>query len=108
MVKLDELNLGGNHISDLIPLAELTNLEDLNIGGNPLSDSDLTPLSELTNLVILELAGAGMANAIRRCHDLDKEGWYSFVMGWNVFVLPFAKGSRHYNRFGPPPGRTYQ
>lgn len=54
-------------------------------------------------LIVLVLVWAGMSTAIKRCHDLDKEGWYSLVAGWNVFVLPFAKGSRYDNRFGPPP-----
>jgi uncharacterized membrane protein YhaH (DUF805 family) len=54
-------------------------------------------------LVLLILAWAGMATAIKRCQDLDKEGWYCLVVGWNVFVLPFVKGLPHDNSFGPPP-----
>ena len=54
-------------------------------------------------LISLILAWACMAIAIKRCHDLDKEGWYCLVVGWNVFVLPFVKGSPHDNSFGPPP-----
>ena len=37
----------------------------------------------------LVVVWAGMAACIKRCHDLDMEGWYTFVLGWNVIALPF-------------------
>ena len=49
------LNLGRNKISDLSPLAGLTNLERLNLSYNQISD--LSPLKGLTNLKSLDLSG---------------------------------------------------
>jgi hypothetical protein len=43
-----EMCLGGNQITDISPLSQLTNLRDLNLNRNQISD--LTPLSNLTNL----------------------------------------------------------
>ena len=78
MTNLKILNLGGNQISDLKPLSNLTNLTHLSLYDNkqiydlrPLSNltnlarlslyynqiSDLTPLSKLANLEWLELSG---------------------------------------------------
>ena len=51
----------------------------------------------------LVVVWAGMAVCIRRCHDLDMEGWYTFVLGWNVIALPFFRGTPAENRFGEPP-----
>ena len=47
------LELGGNNISDLTPLAGLTNLTELYLAYNNISD--LTPLAGLTNLRSLDL-----------------------------------------------------
>lgn len=49
----NELNLGINNISDLTPLAGLTNLRELGLGVNNISD--ITPLEGLTNLEELYL-----------------------------------------------------
>ena len=49
------LDLGGNQISDLRPLAGLTHLEVLRLGGNQIED--ISPLSELINLKELHLNG---------------------------------------------------
>ena len=78
LTNLEILDLGGNQISDLTPLSNLTNLTQLKVYDNsrirdltPLSDlanltrlslyynqiSDLTPLSKLTKLEWLELSG---------------------------------------------------
>ena len=62
LTQLESLELRGNNLSDLAPLAGLTNLKTLRLGG---SDSgvnnpnlqDLTPLSGLKNLEILVLPG---------------------------------------------------
>ena len=71
------LDLGGNQISDLAPLAGLTNLTELHVDGNQISDlaplaglagltyldvsdnqiSDLAPLAGLTNLTKLHVDG---------------------------------------------------
>ena len=54
------LILGGNEISDIIPLASLKHLESLWIGDNPISD--FSPLSGLTNLKELGLGECGVSN----------------------------------------------
>jgi hypothetical protein len=58
LTDLTELELQGNNISDLTPLAGLTNLTELHLGWNP-SITDLTPLAGLTNLTYLSL---GLSN----------------------------------------------
>lgn len=59
----------------------------------------------------LVVAWAGMAACIRRCHDLDMEGWYTFVWGWNIIALPFFRGTPKKNSFGelpqPRPKRSH-
>ena len=50
---LSILNLNGNQISDVKPLASLTNLTDLNLSFNQISD--VKPLANLTNLTELYL-----------------------------------------------------
>ena len=45
---LTNLDLGGNQISDLSPLANLTNLTELDLGGNDISD--LSPFVESSGL----------------------------------------------------------
>ena len=53
-VNLTELSLSfNNDLSDLSPLAGLSNLRSLSVGFSPISD--LSPLAELTNLVSLSL-----------------------------------------------------
>jgi internalin A len=53
LMKLTELNLGANQISDVRPLASLTNLTNLYLGENRISD--VRPLASLTNLTDLSL-----------------------------------------------------
>jgi Leucine-rich repeat (LRR) protein len=50
---LTDLCLHYNQISDITPLAGLTNLTVLDLAGNQISD--LTPLAKLINLTILDL-----------------------------------------------------
>ncbi len=57
---LDTLNLYGNQISDLSPLAGLTNLTFLNLGDNQVTD--VAPLAGLTNLRWLSLWGNEVAD----------------------------------------------
>ena len=33
------------------------------------------------------------ATAIKRCNDLGVPGWYFLIPGWNIVMLPFAKGN---------------
>ncbi|MEA5528103.1 leucine-rich repeat domain-containing protein, partial [Dolichospermum sp. UHCC 0684] len=46
---------GGNQISDIKPLSNLTNLTYLDLLKNKISD--IKPLSNLTNLTFLDLSG---------------------------------------------------
>jgi hypothetical protein len=52
-VNLQDLDLHGNQISDITPLASLTSLQWLGLWGNQISD--LSPLASLTNLWTLYL-----------------------------------------------------
>ena len=59
LVSLEILYLGSNNISDLTPLASLTNLTTLYVSdsGNDRAISDYSPLSNLVNLTTLTLVG---------------------------------------------------
>ena len=52
---LTSLDLYGNQISDIKPLASLTNLTSLDLDANQISD--IKPLASLTNLTNLSLIG---------------------------------------------------
>ncbi|MEL7038769.1 MAG: leucine-rich repeat domain-containing protein [Cyanobacteria bacterium J06592_8] len=49
------LNLNGLNLTDISPVAQLTNLESLSLSDNEITD--ISPLSELTNLKKLYLSG---------------------------------------------------
>ena len=53
LTNLTQLYLGGNKISDIKPLAGLTNLTQLSLSGNQISD--IKPLAGLTNLTKVDL-----------------------------------------------------
>ena len=55
-----ELDLGGTLVSDLTPLANLTELQSLYLRGNNISD--LTPLANFTELQSLNLAGDNISD----------------------------------------------
>ena len=55
-----EGNVNSNHISDLSPLSDLTNLRSLYLGNNDISD--ITPLSNLINLTNLALGNNDISN----------------------------------------------
>jgi uncharacterized membrane protein YhaH (DUF805 family) len=50
-----------------------------------------------------------LAVAIRRLHDIDRSGWWIFivvipVVGWIMLLIWYCKkGDEHANRFGDPP-----
>ena len=60
LTNLTRLDLRGNNIADLSHLARLTNLTWLGLWDNRISD--LSPLSELTNLTELRLGGNSISN----------------------------------------------
>ncbi len=53
LTQLRELNLSHNNISDITPLAQLTQLRELDLARNKISD--ITPLAQLTQLTSLDL-----------------------------------------------------
>ncbi|MFA6419144.1 MAG: leucine-rich repeat domain-containing protein, partial [Candidatus Margulisiibacteriota bacterium] len=59
-VSLEHLELRGAQVSDLSPLAGLTNLEWLDLSGTQVSD--LSPLAGLTNLEWLDLTGTQVSD----------------------------------------------
>ncbi|MCL1986495.1 MAG: stalk domain-containing protein [Firmicutes bacterium] len=61
LTNLTRLDLAHNNISDLTPLAGLTNLTELNLNLNDISD--LTPLAGLTNLTRLLLGGNNISDS---------------------------------------------
>ncbi|MDR2167707.1 MAG: S-layer homology domain-containing protein [Clostridiales bacterium] len=60
LTNLQSLEIGGSQISDISPLDGLTNLNRLRLGGNQITD--ITPLAGLTNLTELSLQGNQISN----------------------------------------------
>ena len=60
LTNLETLNLTFTGVSDVSPLASLTNLETLEL--NVTAVSDVSPLASLTNLTWLELSGTGVSD----------------------------------------------
>jgi MFS transporter, MHS family, citrate/tricarballylate:H+ symporter len=55
---------------------------------------------------------AGLVVGVKRCHDLDRSGWFVLIglipiIGsiWLLIELGFLRGTVGTNRFGPEPGR---
>ena len=59
-VRLKQLDLNLNAVSDLAPLAGLTSLEMLSLARNRIGDDALSTVSRLTGLEVLSLAGNGL------------------------------------------------
>ena len=55
LTNLQVLNISSHQIIDIVPLASLTSLRELDLSGNQISD--LEPLASLTNLQKLDLKG---------------------------------------------------
>ena len=51
-----------------------------------------TFMSIFTLVVYIPLLWWLSATAIKRCNDLGVPVWYIFIPGWNIIMLPFAKG----------------
>ena len=43
-----------------------------------------------------------LAAGVRRCHDLNKNGWWVLLPIWNVIALLFIAGTEDDNRYGSP------
>ena len=59
-------------------------------------------------LVIVFFAWVWAAVSVKRCQDLDRPGWYAFIPGWNILVLPFKKGVPDADCSDPPTAPTSQ
>ena len=60
LTNLEYLHLNETAVSDLSPLASLTNLKGLDLSDTPVSD--LSPLASLTNLEVLNLDGTSVSD----------------------------------------------
>jgi uncharacterized membrane protein YhaH (DUF805 family) len=56
-------------------------------------------ISPLIGLLHIPLALFLMAQGAKRCHDLDKSGWYQ-IIPFYFLVLIFSTGNPAYNRYG--------
>ena len=56
----------------------------------------------VTLVVIIPLVWFVWAQGAKRCHDLDKSGWYQ-IIPFYFFVLIFQDGEAGTNRFGRNP-----
>jgi uncharacterized membrane protein YhaH (DUF805 family) len=69
-------------------------------------DLDIAPLRSLVGLALLL---PGLAVSVRRLHDIDKSGWWLFlilipIIGAVVLLVWFCtRGTMGSNRFGPDP-----
>lgn len=90
MVNLTRLNLSGNNITDLTPLADLKQLNDLRLAQNDITD--VSPLAELTNLEYIDLREnpnltdlsplAGLTNMQEFSYYNSPVEDLSFMAGW--------------------------
>lgn len=58
--QLESLELRDNHINDITPLQNLTQLKVLDISQNPLKEGDISPLRELVGLLHLNIRETGV------------------------------------------------
>jgi uncharacterized membrane protein YhaH (DUF805 family) len=63
-----------------------------------------------TVFLTLLLIATGLAVGVKRCHDLDRSGWYLLwglipILGdlWLLYQLGFIKGTVGQNLYGPDP-----
>ena len=84
LTNIEYLYLGNNNISDLTPLKGLTNLRTLSLGYNNISD--LTPLAGLTNLEYLWLTRNNISN-LSPLAGLTNLGRLSLLEGNNISDL---------------------
>ena len=78
LTQLTELDLGGTYVSDVSPLAALTQLTELHLGGPA---SDVSPLAALTQLTYLNLGYTAVSDvsplaALTQLTRLDLGGTY--------------------------------
>lgn len=45
----------------------------------------------------------GLAAGIKRCHDLDRSGWWMFIPFVSAIYMHFFKGTEGINTYGPAP-----
>jgi uncharacterized membrane protein YhaH (DUF805 family) len=62
-------------------------------------------LGSLAILVYIPYLWFGVLTGIKRCHDVDMSGWWSFLTIIPLLGLLWAlvPGNKGVNRFGPPP-----
>ena len=58
--QLESLELRDNHIKDITPLQDLTQLKVLDISQNPLKEGDISPLKDLVGLLHLNIRETGV------------------------------------------------
>ena len=87
LINLKSLDLGWNHnMSDIAPLAKLTQLEVTNLSGN--SIVDISPLAELTNLVHLNLANNQIVDFDSLANLINlRELWINNNLGIDISPL---------------------
>jgi uncharacterized membrane protein YhaH (DUF805 family) len=56
----------------------------------------------LALLLVIPFLWFAIAKGIKRCHDIDKSGWWQLIPFY-IFVLMFKTGQRGSNKYGPDP-----
>ena len=86
---MTELNLSNNQISDISPLAQLTQLTKLNLGGaNQISD--ISPLAQLTLLTELDLSSNQISD-ITPLTQLTQLRWLLLLLNQISDISPIAQ-----------------
>jgi uncharacterized membrane protein YhaH (DUF805 family) len=57
----------------------------------------------ITLIVFIPLIWFMLAQAAKRCHDLDKSGWWQLIPFYNPFALLFSDGDPGRNEYGSNP-----
>ena len=53
-------------------------------------------------IVFIAIIWINLAQTTKRCHDINRSGWYQLIPFYTIYLL-FAEGDRRRNIYGPDP-----
>ena len=53
-------------------------------------------------VIVVAIVWIQLAQTAKRCHDVNKSGWYQLIPCYTIYLL-FADGDRRKNLYGPDP-----
>ena len=67
-----------------------------------LEDSERYSTLNMLYLAMFLTGWIKVAAAVKRCHDLNLNGWWCAIPLWSFAVLTFVKGTHGENKYGEP------